>query len=173
MQINIRPETTQDHQKIRDINELAFGQENEAILIEKLRLNPRFPDAISLVAEVNDEVVGHILFFPVQIVNNEKIFESLALAPMAVLPPFQNKSIGTELVYAGLETARCKGYQSVIVLGHKDYYPRFGFQLAKRWDIRAPFEVPTENFMALELEEKGLSGVSGTVRYPVEFDEVG
>ncbi len=152
---------------------MAFGQENEGILIENLRKNQQYVNAISLVAEINDKLVGHILFFPVQIANNEKIHQSLALAPMAVLPAYQNQGIGGELIRAGLEEAKDNGYKSAIVLGHKDYYPKFGFKMAKNWNIRAPYTVPLENFMAIELVEKGLNYVSGTVRYPAEFNDVG
>ena len=172
MNLIIRPESEKDYSQIKNINDNAFGQENEGILIEKLRKNKNYVNAISLVAETNDKVVGHILFFPIQIINNENSHESLALAPMAVLPAYQHKGIGSELVDSGLELARTRGYKSVIVLGHRDYYPKFGFEMAKNWNIKAPFEVPNENFMAIELVENGLNYVSGTVKYPDEFTEV-
>jgi len=172
MQVIIRPETENDYIQIKNVNDAAFGQENEGILVEKLRKNDNYENAISLVAELNNKLVGHILFFPVQIINNENSYESLALAPMAVLPAYQNKGIGKDLVYSGLESAKDRGYRSVIVLGHKDYYPKFGFEMAKNWNIKAPFDVANEFFMAIELIENGLRNVSGTVKYPEEFNDV-
>lgn len=172
MNLKIRTESERDYPQIKNIHDNAFGQENEGNLIEKLRKNKNYVNAISLVAETNDKLVGHILFFPIQIINNERSHESLALAPMAVLPAYQNKGIGSELVESGLELARNKGYKSVIVLGHRDYYPKFGFEMAKNWNIKGPFDVPNENFMAIELVENGLNYVSGTVKYPDEFNEV-
>ncbi|MCK5169920.1 MAG: N-acetyltransferase, partial [Bacteroidales bacterium] len=126
---------------------LAFGQADEGVLIEKLRLNQDFIDKLSIVAEFKDSVIGHILFFPIKIQEDSKKHKSLALAPMAVLPDFQNKGIGRQLITKGFEIAKELGFKSVIVLGHKDYYPRFGFLLASRWRIKAPFDVPDEVFM--------------------------
>jgi putative acetyltransferase len=139
MNLIIRTESEEDYSQIKNINDNAFGQDNEGVLIEKLRKNKEWVNAISLVAETNDKLVGHILFFPIQIINNEMRHASLALAPMAVLPAYQNKGIGNELVNVGLELARDKGYKSVIVLGHRDYYSKFGFEMAKNWNIKAPF----------------------------------
>lgn len=172
MQINLRPETINDYAGIKNINDLAFGQADEGLLIEKLRLNPDFIDKLSIVAEFKDKIVGHILFFPIKIQDGSKKHESLALAPMAVLPDFQNKGIGGQLVIKGLEIAKELGFKSVIVLGHKDYYPKFGFLPASIWGIKAPFDVPDEVFMAIELVGDGLKDVSGLVGYPKEFEEV-
>ena len=99
-------------------------------------------------------------------------FESLALAPIAVRPEFQQKGIGGQLIKSGLNKARELKYKSVIVLGHKHYYPKFGFEPVDKWNIKAPFDVPADFFMGLELVKDGLKGVSGTVRYPKEFDTV-
>jgi predicted N-acetyltransferase YhbS len=96
---------------------------------------------------------------------------SLALAPVAVLPEYQNQGIGGKLIMEGHRLARELGYGSVIVVGHPAYYPRFGYKPASRWNITASFEVPDEAFMALELLEGGLKDVSGEIEYVKEFFE--
>jgi predicted N-acetyltransferase YhbS len=173
MKPNIRSEANNDFQLIKHVNDLAFGQPNEGELIDKLRTNPAFVKDLSMVAEFENQIVGHILFFPIQIFCENGTTETLALAPMSVLPEFQNKSIGSQLVIKGLEAAKKLGFKSVIVLGHPEFYPRFGFEPASRWKIKPPFEVPDEVFMAIELEKGSLENDSGIVRYPGEFDEVG
>lgn len=172
MKINLRHETINDYAEIKNVNDLAFEQADEGLLIEKLRLNPGFINKLSIVAESKNRVIGHILFFPIKIQEDSKKHESLALAPMSVLPDYQNKGIGGQLITKGLEIAKELGFKSVIVLGHKDYYPRFGFLPASRWRIKAPFDVPDEVFMAIELVSDGLKNVSGIVEYPKEFEEV-
>ena len=172
MPISIRSEKPEDYSIIDAINDQAFKQPDEGVLIRKLRKTPGFIPELSLVALENDVLVGHILFTPIEIHSKQNTFKSLALAPMAVLPSYQHKGIGTALVKEGLSQARSLGFRSVIVLGHPKYYPRFGFQPASQWSITAPFEVPDTAFMALELTKGGLSGVSGKVVYPQEFQDV-
>ena len=169
MTITLRPETSKDYQEITRVNDLAFGQKNEGIIIESLRKNKNFVPELSIVAEKDGMIIGHILFFPIQIKSKDSSYKSVSLAPMAVLPEYQNQGIGGKLVRYGLEKCREKGYQSVIVLGHPEYYPRFGFEKASKWGIRPPFEAPDETFMAMELVEGGLKGVSGVVEYPEEY----
>ena len=122
-----------------------------------------------MVAQIDNEIVGHILLTKIQIIGNE-IYDSLALAPMAVLPEFQNHQIGSALVRAGLKKAKDLKFKSVIVLGYKNYYPKFGFQKASNWQIKYPFEVPDEAFMAIELIKNGLENISGIVQYPKAFN---
>ena len=98
--------------------------------------------------------------------------ESLALAPMAVIPEFQKQGIGTKLIKKGIEQAKELGFDSIVVLGHKEYYPKFGFIRASNWSIKCPFEVPDEAFMAIELTERAFEDKAGTVKYPDEFMEV-
>jgi len=167
----IRPERENDYTKIREVNDLAFGQENEGRLIEKLRQTEKFIPELSLVAERDDEVVGHILFYPVIIRSSTAKFQTLSLGPMAVTPAYQRQGIGSQLVKEGLEAAKTLGHKSVIVVGHPEYYPRFGFKPASQWKIKAPFDVPDEAFLALELVKGELKGKSGTVEYPEEFNE--
>jgi putative acetyltransferase len=170
MKILVRKESFKDYQAITKVNNLAFGQENEGRMIELLRKNPLFDSVLSLVAEYNEKVIGHILFFPVKIINKCLEYPSISLAPMSVIPEFQNNGIGSLLVNSGFSVLKKKGYKSVIVLGHKAYYPRFGFQPASKWKIHLPFEVPDDCFMAIEIMENGLKGISGTVIYPDEYN---
>jgi len=169
--LHIRPETTGDLPGITKINDLAFGQKSEGKLVEKLRKTDEFITGLSLVAEIDGEVIGHILFYPIVIKSGGKEHRSLALAPMSVIPDFQNKGIGSKMVSDGLEKARGLGHRSVIVLGHAGYYPRFGFKPASKWGIKAPFEAPDEAFMAMELTPGELDDKSGIVVYPKEFLE--
>jgi putative acetyltransferase len=169
MTITLRPETSKDYQDITRVNDSAFGQKNEEVIIESLRKNKNFIPELSIVAEKDEMIIGHILFFPIHIKSKDKSHESISLAPMAVLPEYQNQGIGGKLVRYGLEKCREKGFKSVIVLGHPQYYPRFGFEKGSKWDIRPPFEAPDEAFMAMELVEGGLKGVSGVAEYPDEY----
>ena len=171
-QVTIRTEKPGDYKAITLVNDLAFGQKNEGILVEKLRKKPGFIPGLSLVAELEERIVGHILFFPIQIVNRGNTFPSLALAPMCVLPEYQKQGIGTRLANEGFAAAKSLGFNSVIVLGHENYYPRLGFEQARKWNIRAPFDIPTQYFFAMELVPGALNGVSGTVQYPDEFADV-
>ena len=171
MNITIRREEDNDHIQIYEVNKLAFQQENEGKLIAKIRKSENFIPELSIVAELDNRIVGHILFSKIKIAGDSD-YESLALAPMAVIPEFQKKRIGSELIKKGMDKAKELGFDSIIVLGHKEYYPKFGFQRASKWDIKCPFEVPDEVFMAIELTEKALEGKAGTVKYPDEFNEV-
>ncbi len=169
--MEIRREEKKDHTIVYEINRLAFGQENESQLIEKIRKGSNFVPELSLIAEIDNKIVGHILFSRIKIVGGS-VFESLALAPMAVIPEFQKQGIGGKLIKKGIEKAKELGFDSIIVLGHKEYYPKFGFQRASKWSIECPFEVPDEAFRAIELTEKAFEGKAGTVQYPEEFMEV-
>ncbi len=152
------------------LNQLAFGRDNESRLVERLRKTEAFVPELSLVAVRQQEIVGYILFTRIKI-QGETSHESLALAPMAVHPEHQRAGIGRELIRAGLARAEDLGFDSVIVLGHPGYYPRFGFQRASRWGIRCPFDVPDEAFLALGLREGALRGKDGTVQYADPFYE--
>jgi predicted N-acetyltransferase YhbS len=164
----IRREKKEDFNSINEVNEQAFKQKDESELIKRIRASKNFIPDLSLVAEVNGKIIGHILFSKIKIIG-VKEYESLALAPMAVLPEFQNKGIGRKLIKEGLKKARELGFNSVIVVGHHDYYPRFGFERASKWNIKCPFEVPNEAFLAIELKDGALTEKSGIVEYPKEF----
>ena len=172
MNAKVRQETDRDYRGITEVNDLGFGQKNEGQLILRLRETKKFIPELSLVAEIGSRIVGHILFYPIEVKSEGKVFHSLALAPMAVLPEFQRQGFGSQLVREGLKRARDLGFKSAIVLGHAAYYPRFGFEPAGKSGIRPPFEVPDDAFMALELVRDGLKDIQGTVEYPPEFNEV-
>ncbi len=172
MKTIIRSETEEDYEEITKLHDIAFNQTNEGKLVEKLRKTPCFISELSLVAEHENRIIGHILFYPVKIDTGKRKYNSLALAPMSVYPDYQNKGIGSKLVEKGLTTAKKLGFKSAIVLGHSEYYPRFGFKRASKWGIYAPFDVPDDVFLVIELEKNGLQNCSGTVEYPEEFSEV-
>ena len=165
--INIRPEEIKDIDGIRYVNEQAFGQKKEAELVDNLRNNKAI--TLSMVAEVEGQVVGHILFSPVTIEPDNPSFNAVTLAPLAVLTSYQRRSIGSKLVRAGLEECRLLGHDLVFVVGHPEYYPRFGFVQAKPKGFDCEFEVPDEAWMLFELQEKVLLKRRGTVHFRPEF----
>lgn len=172
MSIVIREENNKDFNEVYEVIKSAFmnaeyTDNNEHNLVNKLRDSEAFVKGLSLVAEDNDKIVGHIMLTKINIGNNE----SLALAPLSVLPNYQKSGIGSKLIIESHKRAKELGYNSVVVLGHSDYYPRFGYEPASKWGIKAPFEVQDENFMAIELVKDGLKDVSGTVNYAKEFFE--
>lgn len=173
--INIRKETPEDYAWVIELTEKAFetmefSDHTEGELVNKLRKSQIFIDQLSLVAELDGQVIGHILYTPLLIKNETEQFESLSLAPVSVLPQYQNQGIGSQLIRAGHQKAKEMGFKSVVVFGHPDYYPRFGFKPASLWGIKSPIPLPSDDvFMALELVDGSLSGVSGTVVFPPEF----
>lgn len=166
----IRPERPEDASRIRRVNELAFGQPAEADLVERLRQT--CTDALSLVAE-DDAVVGHILFTPVVLEGAGGRLVGMGLAPMAVLPDRQRQGIGSQLVRRGLDILRERGCPFVVVVGHPEYYPRFGFQLASTHGFVSQWEgIPDAAFMVLIADVHAMAGASGVARYRDEFNEV-
>lgn len=172
MEITIREETQNDYETVYDLIKEAFGSENEAQLVEALRQNSQvFVPSLSLVACFDNQIVGHILLSKIKILDNRhNEFESLALAPVSVKPNFQRKGIGKKMILQSIEKAKTINFTSIIVLGHAEYYPKFGFVPALKWNITSRYNVPSNVFMALELCENGLKNISGTVIYPKEFD---
>ena len=176
MNINIRQETEKDYKLSETVVEKAFKNaeytdHKEQILVDKLRKSDVFIPELSLVAESNKEIIGHIMLTKLFIENEDNRYKSLALAPVSVLPEYQNKGVGSKLINQSIKIAKELGFKSVIVLGHDKYYPRFGFKTASIWGIKAPFDVPDEAFMALELEDNSLDDVTGRVVYIKEFFE--
>ncbi|WP_394822237.1 GNAT family N-acetyltransferase [Pendulispora albinea] len=166
--ILIRPELPSDVASIRRVNELAFGRAMEADMVDAVRHHGGV--TLSLVAVLDGNVVGHILFSPVAVDREDGARDmGVGLAPMAVHPDFQKHGVGSELVRDGLERLRGLGHGVVIVVGHPEYYPRFGFERGSRFGLRWELACPDAAFMALALREGALDGRPGVVRYRPEF----
>jgi putative acetyltransferase len=161
----IRDEEPRDREDVRKVNEAAFGHADEADLVDRLRIEGVV--LLSLVAELQSQIVGHILFSRMTVETAQGPVAAVSLAPMAVLPDHQGCHIGSRLVRSGLAQLRQRGERIVIVLGHKRYYPRFGFSSEKARCLISPF--PPDAFMALELSNGALTGVQGAVLYPSAF----
>ncbi|MEG3911486.1 N-acetyltransferase [Microcoleus sp. w2-18bC1] len=165
--MDIRTEKPEDVEAVRNINIAAFGRENEANLVDRLR---GIASTFSFVAVQSDRIVGHIFFSPVVVEGKcSRNLSILGLAPVAVLPNYQRQGIGTLLIREGLKECARSGFQAVVVLGHPDFYPRFGFIPASRKSLKCEYDVPDEAFMVLELESGALQECSGTVKYRSEF----
>jgi putative acetyltransferase len=158
-------ESSEELSMIRAVNEAAFGGTEESDLIDKLRSGGHA--LVSLVAEADTRVVGHIMFSRMWIVCLARQVPAVALAPVAVLPEHQRRGIGGRLIRFGLELLRSRGEEIVIVVGHPAYYPKFGFSREKAHPLDSPF--PPEAFMVLELKPDALRGIRGKVRYPAAF----
>lgn len=176
MKIILRQEETKDFKAVFNLIEKAFESEpmsnhQEQFLVERLRKSQAFIPELSIVAEINDQIVGHILLTQLKIKNGQQEFDSLALAPVSVLPEFQGKGIGGALIKEAHKKAKALGNQSIVLLGHEKYYPQFGYKPADQFGIKLPFEVPKENCMVIELVENGLAGISGVVEYPKAFSK--
>ena len=165
--LEVRHEAADDLDGIREVNRLAFGQDDEGALVDALR-DGGFGVA-SLVAEDGGRIVGHIYFSHLPIEADDKVVEAAALAPMAVLPDRQRAGIGSALVRAGLEACRAAGIAAVVVLGHPDYYPRFGFSAHAARGLRSPFPGAGDAFMALELVPGALNVGDAVIRYAPPF----
>lgn len=161
MHVSICRETVADIPAIREIHLAAFGNNAEANLVDQLRAEGHAH--LSLVATGEDCLVGHIFFSQLHI----DVIPALALAPMAVKPGCQRRGIGSRLVEEGLQQAREAGHRIVLVLGHPEFYPRFGFSAELAEPLQSPYA--GEAFMALELETGALNGIDGQVRYPPPF----
>ena len=166
----VRAETAEDYPAVRQVNELAFGRSDEAVLVDKVRAvaDPQ----ISLVAVKDGQVVGHIFFSPVSIEISDSASLVLGLGPLAILPEYQKQGLGSQLVREGLKECQRIGCNVVVVLGHPEYYPRFGFVPAKQKELSCEYPVPDEVFMVAELKPEALDGWRGLVKYRPEFSDV-
>jgi putative acetyltransferase len=166
----LRGERPADFDAIYEINQKAFPTDAEAKLINELRKCKNYVKGLSIVAVEEDKILGHAMFTRAFIVNRGRRFNCLALGPMAVLPEYQRKGIGGKLMEEGLERAKENGYKAIFVLGHAEYYPKFGFIPASTKKIRTRFTAPDENFMILELVPNALKGIVGLAEYAREFN---
>lgn len=164
----IRLERPEDAAGVRAVNEAAFGQSTEAELVEMLCRD--CSDALSLVAE-DHGIVGHILFTPAMVEAPGHCVIGVGLAPMAVLPERQGEGIGSDLVRQGIALLRKRHYPFVIVLGHPEYYPRFGFERASAHGLKSQWKgIRDEAFMVLILDDEVMKGVTGVASFRDEFD---
>ena len=168
--IEIRKEELRDYDEVRLVNSRAFGQSEEGRIVDKLRQSCE--ETISLVAVSDNKIAGHIFFSPVTIETPDGLVKGMGLAPMAVLPECQREGIGSMLVEHGLEILQDQSCPFVIVLGHPEYYPRFGFERASKYGLKCQWDgVPDEAFMVKIFDEAAMKGVSGVARYRDEFNE--
>lgn len=172
----IRQEQPKDYSAVFELIEKAFeslemSDHREQYLVERLRKSDGFVPELSLVAEINGKIVGYILLTKISIKDKLDAYPSLALAPVAVAPKFQGQGIGAQLIERAHEEAIKKGFESVVILGHQDYYPRFGYLKASEFGIKLPFDVPEEYCLAKELIPNGLKDKSGIVEYNQAFFE--
>ena len=166
----IREEKPEDTSAIRLVVEQAFGQPNEANLVDLLR--EREAITLSLVALKDNQIVAHILFSPVTVESGDQSFGGIGLGPMAVLPEYQGQGIGSQLVQTGLEQCKQAGHGFVVVLGHPMFYAKFSFMPAKPLGLLCEFEVPDDVFRVIELTENVLTGRGGLVKYRPDFGTV-
>ncbi len=167
-QIRVRAETPDDFSAIDVVNLSAFEGEAEAQLIAELRKSPTFIPDLSLVAELNGRIVGHVVLSRVRLVSEKGESEILALGPMSVVPSQSHRGIGSELIDAAVARAKPLCYHAIVVAGHPDYYLRFGFRPALEWGVTCNLPIPDDALTAMELVDGALSG-GGIVEYPDLF----
>lgn len=167
--LKIREENQKDYEEVYNVIKTAFATAehsdgNEQDLVVALRNSKNFIPELSLVAVQDNKIVGYILFTKIKIGEDEE----LALAPLGILPEYQKQGIGKRLIEEGHKKAKELGYHYSVVLGSETYYPKSGYVPAIQYGIKAPFDVPDENFMAIKLNNTN-ENISGTVEYAKEF----
>jgi putative acetyltransferase len=167
-EIIVRAERAEDVRAIDVVNLSAFEGEAEAQLVSELRASPAFNRELSLVAELNGRIVGHVLLTRVLLRHEGEEKNLLALGPMSVVPSQSHRGIGSELIKTSINLAREKGYGAIVVIGHPHYYQRFGFSPAAKWGITCNLPAPADALTAMELVEANLEG-GGHVEYPEPF----
>jgi putative acetyltransferase len=169
--IKIRPEKEIDREDIYKVNELAFGRDVESRLVDSLRNSESYVEGLSLVAEHVGEIIGHIMFTRISTDPENEKFVGVSLAPIAVLPDCQKKGIGSKLIREGIKACKSKSFKAIIVIGHPEYYPKFGFTQAREKGLESSIPVPDEAFKVLELVTGSLEGTEGKIIFASEFDE--
>ncbi len=169
MNLVIRPEEPKDYAAVHIVNATAFETPAEANLVEVLRKEAH--SYLSIVADEDGEIVGHIMFSPVTLAGHTDL-KIMGLGPVAVVPEKQGKGIGSALVNARLERCKQLDYGAVVVLGHKGYYPRFGFTPSVGYSIGCEYDVPPEVFMLVELVPGYLQGAKGIIQYHAAFNDM-
>jgi len=173
----IRQEISEDNQQVSKVVKSAFeqgerGYHGEGELVEKLRTAPEYIPALSLVAEVNDQIVGHIILSRVYIHTSEGKVSTLILAPVSVLPEYQNQGVGALLIKGVHQVAIQLGERHIFLLGHTAYYPRFGYQPSRNFGIAFPDNRADDPCMCIELVQDSLGGMKGVLEYSQPFYEI-
>jgi putative acetyltransferase len=166
----IRTESPGDFEEVYKLNYAAFGnREDEAQLVERIRKSEEFVPELSIVAEIDKEIVGHLLLSKALVESDEKSSTVIVLAPVAVKPGSQKQGIGSKLIEEGLSRCKDLGYKIILLIGHPSYYPRFGFKPARKHGLKLnQFNVPDEVFMVYEVEDE-LQKIKGELKYPKAF----
>lgn len=173
--IEIRCEIEEDYSLVEDVVKRSFenaeySDKQEHNLVKRLRHSQEFIKGLSLVAEMDNKIVGYALLTKVNIKGKSE-HEALALAPVSVVPEYQNKGVGKALINESIKESKKLGFSSIIVLGHPDYYSKLGFEKASNYSIKPPFEVNDEVFRVLQLKDNALDNVEGVVQYSKAFLE--
>ncbi|MNM99604.1 hypothetical protein D3C81_1121690 [compost metagenome] len=165
----IRTETEKDFEEVYQLNYLAFdNREDESKLIDRIRSSEEFIPELSIVAEQDDEIVGHILLSKASVEDHDTYHPVIVLAPIAVKPNYQKQGIGAKLINEGISRCRALGYNIILLIGHPTYYPRLGFQPARKLGLELKqFEVPDDVFMVYEIDK--LHEIKGELKYPKSF----
>lgn len=173
--IAIRQETAADFTQVREVIRAAFqdieeSDHTEHLLVDRLRQSDAYIAELSLVAETADgQIAGHIMLSKAEVISGDRTHTVLAVAPLSVLPAFQRSGIGSMLIREAHRRASDSGYDAAVLLGHKDYYPKFGYKKASLSGIKFPFDAPDECCMVAELKPGALKDIHGTVHYPDAF----
>lgn len=167
----IRTETEKDFKEVYKLNYEAFGnREDEAKLVERIRRSEEFIPELSIVAEIENEIVGHLLLSKAVIENDEQLSTVIVLAPVAVKSDRQKQGIGSRMIEEGISRCRVLGFNIILLIGHPSYYPRFGFQPARKYGLELKqFKVPDEVFMVFEVKAEALQKIKGELKYPKAF----
>jgi predicted N-acetyltransferase YhbS len=167
----IRTETEKDFDEVYKLNYLAFGnREDESKLVERIRKSDEYVPELSIIAEMDNEIVGHLLLSKAVVEDHENVFTVIVLAPIAVKPNRQKQGIGSRLIEEGIRRCKTLGYGIILLIGHPSYYPRLGFQPARKYGLELKqFEVPDEVFMVYEVVEGKLKEIKGELKYPKAF----
>lgn len=168
--ISFRDVTDTDGAAIWQVVEQAFGRRDEAILTEQLIRQGK--GTVSMAAVLDNRIVGHILYSQATVESPAGNFTILCIAPVSVLPQYQRQGIGSSLIRESLERCRSLGYEVVVLVGHPEYYPRFGFVRASSFGLKCEFEAPDQAWMALELRPGALASRTGIVKFQPEFQDV-
>ncbi|CAM4479164.1 GNAT family N-acetyltransferase [Paenibacillus tarimensis] len=169
--MNIRTETVEDYDEVYKLNYEAFGnREDESELIERIRKSKAFVSDLSIVAEAGEQIIGHMLMSRALVEDHDNQYDVIVLAPIAVRPQYQRQGIGRMLIEEGIRRCRALGYGIILLIGHPTYYPKLGFQPARKFGLELKqFVVPDEVFMVYEVEDGELNEIKGELKYPEAF----